>query len=124
MPGYGHKTPRLCVALGFIMFFLLQERLSHSVSPLLEKVYVAIAFAAVKKTPLAGKLCPRLCLATLGFSYPFQRLPHNRTASQSLSSRRRVVKRSRIASHSLLGYPLLLFMNEMASLYYNEWGSS
>lgn len=60
MPGYGHKTPRLCVALGFIMFFLLQERLSHSVSPLLEKVYVAIAFAADRKAPLTGKLSPRL----------------------------------------------------------------
>lgn len=116
MPGYGHKTPRLCVALGFTMFFLLRERLSHSVSPLLEKVSVAIAFAADKKAPLPGKLCPSLCLGALSSSCPLQRLPHNQTASYYLFSWSREVKSSRIASHASLGYFWLLFMNEVASL--------
>lgn len=46
------------------MFFLLQKRLSHSAfsppspPPNLEKVYVAIAFAAVMKPTLARELCP------------------------------------------------------------------
>lgn len=43
------------------MFFLLQKRLSHSTfspPPHPEKVYVAIAFAAVMKPTLAGELCP------------------------------------------------------------------
>lgn len=116
MHGYGHKTPRLCVALGFTMFFLLRERLSHSVSPLLEKVSVAIAFAADKKAPLPGKLCPSLCLGALSSSCPLQRLPHNQTASYYLFSWSREVKSSRIASHESLGYFWLLFMNEVASL--------
>lgn len=61
MPGYGHKNPQ-AMCSSWIYYVFLTAKTSRTFrflrAPTLEKVYVAIAFAAVMKPTLAGELCP------------------------------------------------------------------
>lgn len=65
MPGYGHKNPQaMCSSWIYYVFLTAKTSLTFRFLPALppppnlEKVYVAIAFAAVMKPTLARELCP------------------------------------------------------------------
>lgn len=57
MPGYGHKNPQaMCSSWIYYVFLTARASLTFCLLPL-EKVYAAIALAAVMKAALVGELC-------------------------------------------------------------------
>lgn len=128
MPGYGHKIPQaMCSSWIYYVFLTARASLTFRFLPPLEKVYVAIAFAAVMKATLAGELCATQearCIQLLVSNLVAFSLSSNYSTLSSLLEwgDKNFLTAWLPRLFTPIIYSQLLFMNKMASPYYAEYG--